>query len=103
VNTLGKRAFSTEPAVLKGSQNPKLQQIGQLAVAQSITTTGMILTIAVAYGGREEIADAVHALPYEDMGNGATLCRANSYTDSHAAFFGRFFGFVHPGEISSSR
>ena len=64
---------------------------------------GMVLTIAVAYGGREEIADAIQALPYEEMRKGTTLCRANSYTDSYAAFFGRFFGFVHPGEISSSR
>jgi site-specific recombinase XerD len=31
------------------------------------------------------------------------LCRSNNYTDSHVAFFGRFFAFVHPGEISSSR
>jgi len=29
--------------------------------------------------------------------------RANNYTYAHAAFFRRFFGFVHPGEISSSR
>jgi transcriptional regulator with XRE-family HTH domain len=28
---------------------------------------------------------------------------ANNYTYAHAAFFRRFFGFVHPGEISSSR
>ena len=31
------------------------------------------------------------------------LRRANNYTYAHAAFFRRFFGFVHPGEISSSR
>jgi hypothetical protein len=31
------------------------------------------------------------------------LCRSNNYTYAHAAFFRRFFGFVHPGEISSSR
>src|SRR3984893_10345305 len=29
--------------------------------------------------------------------------RANNYTYAHAAFFRRFLGFVHPGEISSSR
>ena len=29
--------------------------------------------------------------------------RANNYTYAHPAFFRRFFGFVHPGEISSSR
>jgi undecaprenyl diphosphate synthase len=37
---------------------------------------GMVLTIAVAYGGREEIADAVQALLYEEMRNGATLADA---------------------------
>jgi hypothetical protein len=31
------------------------------------------------------------------------LCRINSYTYIYAAFFSRFFTFVHPGEISSSR
>ncbi len=34
---------------------------------------GMVLTIAVAYGGREEIADAVHALLSEQALQGATL------------------------------
>lgn len=34
---------------------------------------GMVLTIAVAYGGREEIADAVHALLSEQASQGATL------------------------------
>ena len=29
--------------------------------------------------------------------------RTNNYTYAHAAFLRRFFGFVHPGEISSSR
>ena len=29
--------------------------------------------------------------------------RSNNYTYAQAAFFRRFFGFVHPGEISSSR
>jgi hypothetical protein len=29
--------------------------------------------------------------------------RLNNYTYRYAAFFRRFFGFVHPGEISSSR
>jgi len=28
---------------------------------------------------------------------------SNNYTYSYAAFSRRFFGFVHPGEISSSR
>ena len=28
---------------------------------------------------------------------------SNNYTYPYAAFFRRFFGFVHPGEISSSR
>ncbi len=37
---------------------------------------GMVLTIAVAYGGREEIADAVQALLYEEMHKGATLADA---------------------------
>jgi hypothetical protein len=31
------------------------------------------------------------------------LRRSNNYTYAHAAFLRRFFGFVHPGEISSSR
>jgi putative transposase len=30
-------------------------------------------------------------------------CRSNNYTEIHAAFFSLFFGFVHPGDISSSR
>jgi len=29
--------------------------------------------------------------------------RSNNYTYAQAAFFRRFFGFVHPGEISSNR
>ena len=37
---------------------------------------GMVLTIAVAYGGREEIADAVRALLCEEMRKGATLADA---------------------------
>ena len=43
--------------------------------AQSATESydGMVLTIAVAYGGREEIADAVHALLAEQAGQGVTL------------------------------
>ena len=36
----------------------------------------MVLTIALAYGGREEIADAVQALLYEEMRKGATLADA---------------------------
>jgi len=39
----------------------------------------MVLTIAVAYGGREEIADAVQALLYEEMRKGATLADARRY------------------------
>ena len=33
----------------------------------------MLLSIAVAYGGREEIADAVREMLTEAMGNGASL------------------------------
>jgi len=46
-----------------------------LREAQDITASydGMTLTIAIAYGGREEIADAIRALIREKIAMGATL------------------------------
>jgi len=38
-----------------------------------------------------------------DLGWALVFRLSNNYTYSYAAFFRRFFGFVHPGEISSSR
>jgi short-chain Z-isoprenyl diphosphate synthase len=37
------------------------------------THRGLVLTIAIAYGGREEIADAVRSLIREKQGKGATI------------------------------
>lgn len=49
--------------------------VSAIEAAQQATAgyDGMVLTIAVAYGGREEIADAVHALLSEQASQGATL------------------------------
>ncbi len=49
--------------------------VSAIEAAQQATAgyDGMVLTVAVAYGGREEIADAVHALLSEQASQGATL------------------------------
>jgi short-chain Z-isoprenyl diphosphate synthase len=70
-------------------QRVRVQAIGKLKLLPASTLAaicaareatasynGMVLTIAVAYGGREEIADAVQALLYEEMRKGATLADA---------------------------
>ncbi len=46
-----------------------------LRAAEDVTASydGITLTIAIAYGGREEIADAIRALVREKIGQGATL------------------------------
>jgi len=78
------RALSCDPVI--HLRRVRVQAIGKLQLlpasllaaieaAQEATSgyDGMVLTIAVAYGGREEIADAVHALLSEQASQGATL------------------------------
>src|SRR5262245_52793317 len=81
------RSLADDPQIHR--QRVRVQAIGKLKLlpastlaaigaAREATTgyNGMVLTIAVAYGGREEIADAVQALLYEEMRKGATLADA---------------------------
>jgi short-chain Z-isoprenyl diphosphate synthase len=81
------RSLAGDPQIHR--QRVRVQAIGKLkllpastlaaiCVAREATAgyNGMVLTIAVAYGGREEIADAVQALLYEEMRKGATLADA---------------------------
>ncbi len=78
------RALACDPVIHR--RRVRVQAIGKLQLlpasvvaaikaAQEATAgyDGMVLTIAVAYGGREEIADAVHALLAEQASQGATL------------------------------
>ncbi len=78
------RALACDPVIHR--RRVRVQAIGKLQLlpaslvaaieaAQEATSgyDGMVLTIAVAYGGREEIADAVHALLSEQASQGATL------------------------------
>jgi len=78
------RALACDPVIHR--RRVRVQAIGKLQllpaslisaieVAREATAgyDGMVLTIAVAYGGREEIADAVHALLSEQASQGATL------------------------------
>jgi len=78
------RALACDPVIHR--HRVRVQAIGKLQllpaslvsaieVARGATAgyDGMVLTIAVAYGGREEIADAVHALLSEQASQGATL------------------------------
>ena len=78
------RALACDPVIHR--RRVRVQAIGKLQLlpaslvaaieaAQEATSgyDGMVLTIAVAYGGREEIADAVHALLSEQATQGATL------------------------------
>jgi len=78
------RALAGDPII--HSRRVRVQAIGRLDLlpaslvaafqtAHDATAEydGMTLTIAVAYGGREEIADAVHALLTEQATQGATL------------------------------
>ncbi len=48
----------------------------RLAEAATALYDGMVLTIAVAYGGREEIADAVRGMLHAAAASGATLADA---------------------------
>ena len=81
------RSLADDPQIHR--QRVRVQAIGKLKLLPASTLAaigaareatagynGMILTIAVAYGGREEIADAVQALLYEEMRKGATLADA---------------------------
>jgi short-chain Z-isoprenyl diphosphate synthase len=81
------RSLAEDPQIHR--QRVRVQAIGKLKLLPASTLAaigaaseatagynGMILTIAVAYGGREEIADAVQALLYEEMRKGATLADA---------------------------
>lgn len=78
------RALVSDPRI--HSRRVRVQAIGQLDVLPESTlaairtaeqsTAGydaMVLSIAVAYGGREEIADAVREMLVEAMGSGASL------------------------------
>lgn len=78
------RALALDPVIHR--RRVRVQAIGKLhllptslrdAIRAAQTATqayqGMTLTIAVAYGGREEIADAVHAMLAEQAEQGATL------------------------------
>jgi short-chain Z-isoprenyl diphosphate synthase len=78
------RALVSDPRI--HSRRVRVQAIGQLDVLPESTlaairtaeqaTAGydaMVLSIAVAYGGREEIADAVREMLVEEMGSGASL------------------------------
>ncbi len=78
------RALACDPVIHR--RRVRVQAIGKLQLlpgslvtaieaAQEATAgyDGMVLTIAVAYGGREEIADAVHALLSEQASQGAAL------------------------------
>ena len=55
---------------------PSLREALQAAADVTATYAGMTLTIAVAYGGRDEIVDAVRALLGEQMERGLTLPEA---------------------------
>ena len=81
------RSLANDPQIHR--QRVRVQAIGKLKLLPASTLAaicaareatagynGMVLTIAVAYGGREEIADAVQALLYEEMRKGATLADA---------------------------
>ena len=81
------RSLSDDPQIHR--QRVRVQAIGKLKLLPASTLAaigaareatagynGMVLTIAVAYGGREEIADAVQALLYAEMRKGATLADA---------------------------
>ncbi len=64
-------------AIGKLEQLPS-SMIAAIRMAQEATTAydTMVLTIAVAYGGREEIVDAVRAVLCEELRRGATLASA---------------------------
>ena len=81
------RSLASDPQIHR--RQVRVQAIGKLELLPSSTLAairaareatasydGMLLTIAVAYGGREEITDAVRALLCEESRNGATLADA---------------------------
>jgi short-chain Z-isoprenyl diphosphate synthase len=81
------RSLANDPQIHR--QRVRVQAIGKLKLlpasmvaaicaARDATASynGMVLTIAVAYGGREEIVDAVQSLLYEEMDKGTTLAGA---------------------------
>jgi short-chain Z-isoprenyl diphosphate synthase len=81
------RALATDPQI--HSRRVRIQAIGRLDLLPDSTVaairaacdatagySGMVLTIAVAYGGRAEIVDAVRALLAAEKRNGATLAQA---------------------------
>ena len=82
------RSLANDPQIHR--QRVRVQAIGKLKLLPASTLAaicaareatagynGMVLTIAVAYGGREEIADAVQALLFEEMRKGATPARCH--------------------------
>jgi short-chain Z-isoprenyl diphosphate synthase len=81
------RALATDPEL--HAQRVRVRAIGRLdqlpestreiihqAEAATAAYDGMLLHIAIAYGGREEIADAVRDMLVRDAGDGLTLTQA---------------------------
>jgi undecaprenyl diphosphate synthase len=105
------RSLADDPQIHR--QRVRVQAIGKLKLLPASTLAaisaareatagynGMVLTIAVAYGGREEIADAVQALLYEEMRKGATL--SDAMGESHRQrSVGTFIWRARPTLISS--
>jgi hypothetical protein len=66
----------------------------------------MAAAAAAAYAqkkARDEARRAVLLSQALSQNTSLVFRRSNNYTYAQAAFFRRFFGFVHPGEISSNR
>jgi len=89
------RALAEDPQIHR--RRVRVQAIGRLDLLPATTaaairaaqdaTAGydaMVLTIAIAYGGREEIVDAVRAALCEAMRDGATLAEAIGRIDQNA-------------------
>lgn len=88
-------ALAVDPQI--HSHRVRIQAIGQLELlpeqtmaairaAQEATASydGMVLTVAVAYGGRAEIVDAVRSLLNAERQRGATLEQAIEHIDAEA-------------------
>ena len=89
------RALASDPQI--HSRRVRIQAIGKLDLLPRSTVaaieaardatagySGMVLTVAVAYGGRAEIVDAVRALRNAEKQSGATLDEAIAYISVEA-------------------
>jgi short-chain Z-isoprenyl diphosphate synthase len=89
------RALATDPQIHR--RRVRVQAIGRLELLPATTVAaidaarqatasydGIILTIAVAYGGRVEIADAVRSLLAEEARRGAALSEAIEHVTPEA-------------------